>query len=272
MAERTVYLERDMDTPEVGSAFSGTYAAFSMRCPGKGTPNEDVAGVVQLSARSGFFAVCDGAGGTPEGGRAARITMEKLEDSVLRADAGGESLRAGILDGIESADAAIRALGSGAATTCAVVEIDSQLVRTYHVGDSMILVVGQRGRIKLKTVSHSPVGFAVESGMMDEDEAVHHDDRHLVSNLLGTSGMSIEVGSAIRLAPRDTLLVASDGLFDNLYFDEIVEIIRRGPLGRVARVLVARALERMQQDGSDGPSKPDDLTFVLFRRTGGRST
>jgi serine/threonine protein phosphatase PrpC len=130
----------------------------------------------------------------------------------------------------------------------------------------MIVVTGQRGKLKLQTVSHSPVGFAVESGMLDETDAVHHEDRHLVSNLAGTPDMRIEVGPRIRLAPLDTLLLASDGLFDNLYMEEVVSAIRKGPLADAGHRLATEALARMQQPGGGAPCKPDDLTFVLYRR------
>jgi serine/threonine protein phosphatase PrpC len=129
----------------------------------------------------------------------------------------------------------------------------------------MILVMGQRGKIKLQTVSHSPVGFAVEAGVIDEAEAMHHEDRHLVSNVLGASDMRIEVGSTLTLSPRDTLLLSSDGLFDNLHRDEIVERMRRGPLLEGARRLSQDAVRRMTRPVGGNPSKPDDLTFVAFR-------
>ena len=43
----------------------------------------------------------------------------------------------------------------------------------------MILTTGQRGRLRMQTVSHSPVGFAIEYGLLDESEAMHHEERHL---------------------------------------------------------------------------------------------
>jgi serine/threonine protein phosphatase PrpC len=95
---------------------------------------------------------------------------------------------------------------------------------------------------------------------------MHHEDRHLVSNMLGVPDMRIEVGSTRRLAPLDTLLVASDGLSDNLHTEEIIECIRTGPLADVARQLVRDAHRRMEGPTEDEPSKPDDLTFVGFRR------
>jgi len=169
------------------------------------------------------------------------------------------------MNGIERANEAVLELGVGAGTTLAAVEVQDGTVRPYHVGDSTILLVGQRGKLKLQTIAHSPVGFAVEAGVLDESEAMHHEDRHFVSNMLGVADMRIEVGSARRLARRDTLLVASDGLSDNLHKDEIVERIRTGPLAVVAERLVRDARRRMEAPIEGEPSKPDDLTFVAFR-------
>jgi PPM family protein phosphatase len=159
----------------------------------------------------------------------------------------------------------VQEIGMGAATTLAVVEIREHTLRPYHVGESMILVVGQRGKSKLQTVSHSPVGFAVESGLLDAVEAMHHEDRHLVSNVVGNADMRIEIGPCVELAPRDTLLLASAGLFDNLHLPEIVELLRKGPLPDAVRSLAAEARRRMQCPQDGHPSKPDDLTIVAWR-------
>jgi serine/threonine protein phosphatase PrpC len=85
-------------------------------------------------------------------------------------------------------------------------------------------------------------------------------------NVVGSAEMRVEVGPALQLAVYDTVLLASDGLFDNLYTDEIVDTIRSGPLAAAADRLVARVQARMQRQGAaHQPCKPDDLTVVLFR-------
>ena len=152
-----------------------------------------------------------------------------------------EVLRPAILNAIEQANELILELGTGAATTIAVVEIIDHTVRPYHVGDSGILITGQRGRVKLETMAHSPVGYAVGAGLMTPEEALYHEDRHLVENVLGSGGMRIEIGPPIELARRDTLLLASDGLFDNMRVGEIIAQIKAGPLPRQASALIAEA-------------------------------
>jgi serine/threonine protein phosphatase PrpC len=126
--------------------------------------------------------------------------------------------------------------------------------------------VGQRGRIKFQTIAHSPTGFAVEAGFLGESEALFHAERHVVSNFIGNNEMRIEVGAPVALAKCDTLLIASDGLTDNVRIDEIVEKIRKGPIGDALDQLAQVARARMLGVDSRQPSKPDDLTVLLMRR------
>ena len=250
----------------------GMAAVFSTRSPQKETPNEDVAALWPVGPSSGVLAVADGLGGHAGGERASRLAIETIQKSLQETAAARSDsaepvdLRAGILNGIEAANTAVRELGTGAATTLALVEIHNGVIRPYHVGDSAILVTGQRGKVKLQTIPHSPIGYAVEAGLMKEEEAIHHEARHVISNVIGSDQMRIEIGPPTELAPRDTLLLASDGLFDNLLPNEIIETIRSGPLDEAVGALVQTAQSRMASQQGDAPSKPDDLTVIAFRR------
>jgi serine/threonine protein phosphatase PrpC len=240
---------------------------FTHRSPDKTTVNEDCAALMPYSDDAGVLVIADGLGGLPGGDTASRTAINALSSTVTNATKSQLPLRDAILDGIEKANRQILNKSSGAATTLAAIEIQSNSIRPYHVGDSMIMLCGQRGKVKLQSIAHSPVGYAVESGLLDENEAIHHEERHLISNVVGSSDMSIEIGTLRKLAPRDTLIVASDGLFDNLYLTEIIDIIRTGKLTTSANSLIELTLERMQHPKADSPCHPDDLTFILFRRT-----
>ena len=261
-----LFFQADMPQGEILPLSGGNVAVFSARCRGKETPNEDAAAVIHVNGEAGILVVADGLGGSPAGEQASCLAIRELIASIREAPGDDPSLRAAILNGIENANRAVSELGVGAATTLAVAEIRQGSVRPYHVGDSMVLVTGQRGKIKLQTISHSPVGYALESGLLDETEAMHHAQRHVVSNVIGTPDMRIEVGSTIEMARYDTLLLASDGLFDNLHTEEIVQRIRKGPLKRAMRTLVDDCRLRMNSPKEGQPSKADDLTFVAFRR------
>jgi serine/threonine protein phosphatase PrpC len=214
---------------------------------------------------SGVLAVADGVGGARGGDQASSLAVETLRRAVATSVKEERELRWGILNAFETANQSVIDMAIGAASTLAAVEIDGNHIRPYHVGDSTIIVVGQRGKVKTKTVAHSPVGYGVEGGFIDEDDAMNHKDRHLISNSIGSTDMHIEVGPVLKLAKRDTVLLASDGLSDNLSTEEIVERIRRGPLEPAVKELAARATERMLHPNGGHPSKPDDLTIILFR-------
>jgi len=258
---RTAVMERAL-----GAEFiHGRTVVFSTAAPGSNGVNEDAVAVIACGPQSGILAVADGLGGGPEGEQASRIAVETLQEQVLQYQGDCDQLREVILSAIEVANEKIIALGGGAGTTLSVVELHGSWARTYHAGDSMVLVTGQRGKIKLQTVSHAPVSYAMEAGLLDESEAIGHSDRHLVSNVLGANDLRIEMGSKMRLAMKDTLLVASDGLWDNFYTEEIIERIRKGPLHKAAAGLVQESTQRMAHPRDGEPSKVDDLSFILYR-------
>jgi len=244
----------------------GRIAVRSLKSPDKDGPNEDAAAVIPVGDAAVVLAVADGVGGSPAGCEASTSAMRILKKSLAAVD--GAPLRGAILDAIEKANQTILDSGRRSATTLVVAEIAGHELRCYHIGDSELVVVGQRGRVKQRIIPHSPTGFAVEAGLLDEDEAVQHEERHVLFNVVGAPDMRVDISTAVRLAPKDTVLLASDGVLDNLYFDEIVEIIRIGPIGRAADRLIEAARARMANGDGAAPSKPDDATIVLYRRSG----
>ncbi len=244
----------------------GIAFALTRRDPEKETENEDTVAIVPYGADAAVLVVADGAGGLPAGKTASLTAVTTLAASLQSSREHTTLLRTAILNGIEAANEAVMGLGIGCATTMTVITIEGLVARSYQIGDSEALVVGQRGRIRLQTTAHSPTGFAVEAGFLDQRDALHHEDRHLVSNFLGTSEMRIDVGSGVEMRPRDTVLVASDGLTDNVHLDEIIEHVRKGPLPGSARGVAALAQQRMLQGNTTQPSKPDDLSVILFRK------
>lgn len=265
MTEAHIFAGVDMARGERFEIGGGEAVVLSIAKPGRVGPNEDAAALVSLGEEAGVAVVSDGAGGHPSGAEAAELAVRSICDSVAEVGEELQNLRDAIINGFESANRAISALGIGAAATLAVVEIHGGNMRSYHAGDSMVLVTGQRGRIKWLTVPHSPVGYAVEAGLLDRGDALHHEDLHLVSNLLGAQDMRIEIGATLSLSLRDTVVLASDGLSDNVHLDEIVERVRKGPLHRAVDELAILGKERMQSQSEGAPSKPDDLTFIAIR-------
>jgi serine/threonine protein phosphatase PrpC len=63
------------------------------------------------------------------------------------------------------------------------------------------------------------------------------------------------------------VLIASDGLMDNVHVHEIIEHIRKGPAEAAVDEVVKLARSRMESNNGKDPSKPDDLSLILYRKT-----
>lgn len=229
-----------------------------------GEPCEDAAAAVSLGSACALL-VADGVGGHRDGAGASRSTIEAITARLGTVSADGLAMQGAVLAGVESANEHLIG-GGGSGTTILVAVIDGDELRSVHAGDSELLVVGQRGKVKHQTVSHSPVGYGLEAGLIDADDGLDHADRHLISSCVGMPGMRLEVASAIRLAARDTVVLASDGLWDNLHVAEVTEIVRKGPLPRAMEELVRRCRARMRGEDPAVAGKHDDLSILLFRR------
>ena len=264
--EPTLLIDQQLDAAQAREFAGGTVLYFTRRDPYKQTPNEDAIALLPVTDSAGVLVIADGCGGQANGQAASQLAIEALAEA-LRDWTDLTNIRTPILDGFESAIRRVRQLGTGAATTLIAIEINDGMMRTFHVGDSQALLVGSRGKVKLQTQAHSPVGYAMEAGMLTEKAALHHEDRHLVSNVIGADDSHIDLGLPRRLDKQDTLILGSDGLFDNLRLDEIVQHIRKGPLAEAAATLGTLVAERMSSTTASGhPNKPDDLAFVLYRQ------
>lgn len=268
------WCEHESAEVEMLDFLGGEVAFFTSRCPSRtSSPSDDAACVIEVSDERGLLAVADGVGGQASGNEAARCVVEGLVESCfeLELDTGVElrGLRGEILDTIELANREILGWGIGAATTLTAIEVAGDTFRHFHVGDSGALVTSNRGNVKFATIGHAPIAQAVEIGLIDQEEAFHHEDQNLITNCLGSAELKVEVGSFQTFAIRDTLLLASDGLFDNVSREQIARSVSKGELQEQVSRLADLAMKRMsgQSKGFQGlmPGKEDDLTIVCYR-------
>ena len=250
----------DLDDPLTIACLVGQAVVYSHRSIAEHKTNEDALGVFDWGDGKLLLAVADGVGGQPGGAAAARRVIETLHN----APASNHEDPVGYL--VDKANDSIRQDISMGATTLSAVLIQNKRFTSYHAGDSATLVVGQRGRIKFHSVCHSPVGVAQARGELSEHTALFHPQRHLLSNMLGDEIFWVERSACCELATFDTIVIASDGLWDNFFCDEIVEIVCQGSLVQAGRRLAHSARQRMLTAEDNVPSKPDDLSFVLYRR------
>ncbi len=242
----------------------GDVITYTNKAPYKqDEPNEDCLAVIEIDEENFLLVVADGVGGSPAGAYASGMVVDALVSGFTQ-ETSPAAVPSMVIAAIEKADLDIKAKGMGSASTVAIAHVSAQAFRAIHVGDSVAMVCGGRGKLKFETISHSPVGYGVEAGLLSADEAFSHADRHLVSNILGGQAMHITLGVSVPLRSRDTLLLATDGLTDNLRQEEIIDCIRKGNLAACGEQLAAMARLKMAS------GKPDDMSFILFRRGAAR--
>jgi protein phosphatase len=253
-----------MAAPEHFEFAGGPVVVDTHACPGHDPEdNEDGVGVVALGEAGVALIVADGVGGHGNGAGAAEVAVDSLMRAAQSAGPDAKRLQSKLLEALEHANESIMEQFRGAATTVAVATILEGRLRAYHVGDSGVIVCSQRGRVKLRTVGHSPVGYAIGAGMIESSDVLEHDEHHLVSNVVGMEAMTIDVGTGFELAARDTVILATDGLLDNVSDEEVVECVRTGSLLESAESL--RDLVRTRTQPASAIGKPDDHAFVLHR-------
>lgn len=263
MSKSRLCLAEDRAGPErIALGAYGQVTLVTRKSPERVTDNED--GLLVQPVPDGFvLAVADGVGGLPRGQDAARILLRSIQARCAAVAADG-SVREALLSSVEDAGLSIQREGWGAASTLVAAHVTQGAVQTYHVGDSNTWLVGQRGRLRYASTPHSPVGYGVEAGLIGEQEALAHADLNLVSNLVGAKDMHIELGPKLALHRFDTLILASDGVWDNIPGDALIDVIRAGPIEEAAQKLTDQCQAQMARE-DEGFGKPDDLSFLLYR-------
>ncbi len=240
----------------------GEAVCFSSRSPAKDSANEDALAIIPVDEQVTILVVADGLGGMPAGEQASQMLVENLITALAN---GKDNIRDAILRGIDDANRQILNMQSGAGTTVSIAEINGAKMRSYQAGDSLILLATGEGGMKYQTLSQSPIGYALSCGALEEEQAMLHPARNLISNYVGCDDMHITIGPFIELAPSDTLILCSDAVSDNLYEEEICNLIHERPLLDGISDLIRQCQNNMHIPKSDRLCHPDDLTLISFR-------
>jgi serine/threonine protein phosphatase PrpC len=203
-----------------------------------------------------IFGVSDGAGGHPKGKEASELTTTKVVELVKK----NKHLNFPIF--FEEINQSIRDLKVGAHCTFSLCHIQGNQFRSYSVGDSEIVYWNSSGKKMYSNIPQSEVGYLIQSGQMDQEESLDSPDRHYVSNLIGDEAIRIESTSKLETRKGNTILVGSDGLFDNLSHDQLTEILTQGAFEnsfeKVEKICSERDLNKWRKD--------DDISFIVIRK------
>jgi serine/threonine protein phosphatase PrpC len=215
-----------------------------------------------VAPEQGLLVVADGLGGHAAGEVASELTIESIRTTI---DGQREqSDPAALLDhAFAVADAAVRehtvknpeCSGMGATLIVALVSDDAASIA--HVGDVRAYHC-RAGKLDRLTHDHTAVGRLLQAGLIAEDDARHHPSRNQVHQAIGGSAAAVAPEHVcVPLERGDTLLLCSDGLWDEVSHAEIGAILAdSAPAFHLATNLVDKAI---------AAGGNDNITAVIYR-------
>lgn len=210
--------------------------------------------------RGCLFVVCDGMGGHEAGEVASRMAAQTLLQTwTTNSPSALARPHQALRSAIRAANTAVFAASldtetRGMGTTMTSLAIVGGEAIVGHVGDSRCYLVRSRQTSQL-TADHSRVGEMLRMRLITPEQAANHPARsQLTRSLGGEPAVQVDI---VRnpVAPDDSFVLCSDGIWDLVSMREIADAVAAGP-DKGAEVLVDKALER---------GAPDNVTVVVVR-------
>ncbi len=215
------------------------------------------------------FMVADGMGGNRAGERAAQMAIELLpyHPTLLGCEhADGETVRQLIREAFLDVNQEITSAASldsqlyGMGTTAVLALLVQDRLYIASLGDSRAYLL-RDGDLHQYTVDHNMAQTLVSMGAISREDARTHRWRHMLWKYLGDpelkEGPDI---AAIRLEPRDRILLVTDGVTEVLTNREMVTILHSHQTARdAAEALTRAAVSRGTRD---------DATSVVLNVSG----
>ncbi|MCG7332741.1 Stp1/IreP family PP2C-type Ser/Thr phosphatase [Salinicoccus roseus] len=224
--------------------------------------NEDVTGIFKNGTGQMLMLVSDGMGGHRYGDVASRFVHDEVGDAwenenLLNVEDGVEFLRRLVMDvnrrmfDYQQENPEYQGMG----TTLVLAAVVEETIIILNVGDSRAYAMNDR-TIEQVTKDHSFVNMLVDAGEITEAEAKVHPKRNIITKAMGTDRLIQADVFRLRNRQYDYLLLASDGLTDNLDDSELHAIITRG--GRALEEKASQLVDQALESGST-----DNISLVL---------
>lgn len=222
------------------------------------TNNEDMGYFVRpndLNVRKerGFLGiVADGMGGHAAGEVASKMAVEIIRNTYYAtSDQITKSLKHAFLQANQkiNAEAKQNTQRKGMGTTATAVVIRGDELFFAHIGDSRLYLLKDNG-IKQLSSDHTYIQELLRKGEISAEAAAVHPDRNVLIRAMGTHE-SVEV-EAVSVKDKFTLgnrlVLCSDGLYDYISDEEILQLASQGELKKCAYDLVNTAKARGGHD------------------------
>lgn len=199
--------------------------------------NEDRAIILMNSDNEVFLAVSDGMGGSEKGDVASKLTIDLLNVSfkkkkkhrylfsdkrwITRTCKSINKKIYSMAEKVKKTEKNSEKIGMGC--TLVAVLISGERMMIANIGDSRAYML-KDGEIKQLTTDQTYVEYLLKTGKITEEGAKTHPDRHVLTNALGVYN-SLSLSITDMPYHGESILLCSDGLYNNLDSKEIANIL-----------------------------------------------
>ncbi len=199
--------------------------------------NEDRAIILMNSDNEVFLAVSDGMGGSEKGDVASKLTIDLLNASfkkkkkhrylfsdkrwITRTCKSINKKIYSMAEKVKKTEKNSEKIGMGC--TLVAVLISGERMMIANNGDSRAYML-KDGEIKQLTTDQTYVEYLLKTGKITEEGAKTHPDRHVLTNALGVYN-SLSLSITDMPYHGESILLCSDGLYNNLDSKEIANIL-----------------------------------------------
>jgi serine/threonine protein phosphatase PrpC len=216
----------------------------------------------EVGPRGTLLAVADGLGGYEGGEVASLLAVETTAQTLFAATSAAAATPMQLRTAVEAAHQAICARHHEVpgketmSSTLTAVHVDQRILTIAQVGDSRAYLFSH-GRLTLLTEDQTVVRMLQKKGMLTDEEALHHPDRHVILQALGQSQQVTPEVQRLPFQDGDCLLLCTDGLFSCVPHACIEAILNTEKHENVRCQRLIEAAYRA--------SSPDNVTVLLAR-------
>ena len=212
----------------------------------------------------GFCILSDGMGGHNAGEVASREIVNHISRDLnsLIDEKDEEKIVFNLTSSIDFANNLVYNMSTlnpqhrGMGATCVIAYVRDDKVWFANVGDSRAYLIAD-DTIEKITSDHSVVEELVKKGTITPQEARFHPDKNIITRAVGTDKYVASDIYQLDVEKNDTILLCSDGLYEMIDDEEILEIISsEDNLDNITQRLIDSANEKGGRD---------NITVVLLR-------
>ena len=193
--------------------------------------NEDA---LHVAEDSNFFVVADGVGGSNAGEVASRTAVldfaRCFADKNLESFGSESAIEEHMRQCIEKVNRRILALShekrenSGMATTLVAFLIHGNRMYLINIGDSRGYIC-RDGRMLQITEDHTYVNGLIQAGIISEEQAMNHKDRHMITRAVGAEETIDADLFKVSIKQGDIIMICTDGLYGEVSDQSMIGIL-----------------------------------------------